>query len=88
MGPFVYALRLWFLTTCEDVKETDDGSRWLTILDSWLPRDDADLGVDALLDVLSLNSSSHDQRRSRCHLTVVRDKVVYRYPRSHQCSLG
>lgn len=46
-----------------DVKETDDGSRWLTILDSWLPRGDTDLGVDALLDDLSLDSESDDQHR-------------------------
>ncbi|KAI9465176.1 hypothetical protein BJY52DRAFT_668504 [Lactarius psammicola] len=45
-----------------DVKETDDGSRWLTILDSWLPRDDANLGVDALLEDLSLGNESDDQR--------------------------
>ncbi|KAH9006279.1 hypothetical protein EDB86DRAFT_3070317 [Lactarius hatsudake] len=46
-----------------DVKETDNGSRWLTVLDSWLPRDDADLGVDALLEDLSLDKESDDQRR-------------------------
>ncbi|KAH9067737.1 hypothetical protein EDB87DRAFT_1678124 [Lactarius vividus] len=46
-----------------DVKETDDGSRWLTVLDSWLPSDDADLGVDALLEDLSLCNESDDQRR-------------------------
>ncbi|KAI9441524.1 hypothetical protein H4582DRAFT_2055412 [Lactarius indigo] len=46
-----------------DVKETDDGSRWLTVLDSWLPRNDADLGVDTLFEDLSLDNESDDQRR-------------------------
>ena len=43
----------------KDVKETEGGSRWLTILDSWLPTDD----VDALLDDLSLNDGCENQRR-------------------------
>jgi hypothetical protein len=71
--PLTHAMCRWFLTACEDVKETDNGSRWLTILDSWLPRNDADRGVDALVEGLSLDSESDDQRRSRCHLLVARD---------------
>ncbi|KAH9963021.1 hypothetical protein BJV74DRAFT_786999, partial [Russula compacta] len=46
-----------------DVKETKDGSRWLTILDSWLPGDGG-AEVDALLDDLSLGHEDNDQRRS------------------------
>lgn len=45
----------------QDVNETEDGSRWLTILDSWLLTDD-DMEVDALLDDLSLDEGK-DQRR-------------------------
>lgn len=45
-----------------DVKETDNGSRWLTILDSWLPRDDTGLGVDTLLENLSLDNESENHR--------------------------
>ncbi|KAI0300432.1 hypothetical protein B0F90DRAFT_410021 [Multifurca ochricompacta] len=44
-----------------DVKEAEDGARWLTILDSWLPRGDADTQFDALLEDVSLESD--DQRR-------------------------
>ena len=43
----------------KDVKETGDGSRWLTVLDSWLPGTD----VDALLDELSLDGEGDNQRR-------------------------
>ncbi|KAI0250079.1 hypothetical protein BJV78DRAFT_620230 [Lactifluus subvellereus] len=39
-----------------DVKETESGSRWLTILDSWLSRDDSSNQVDALLEDLSLGN--------------------------------
>ena len=46
----------------KDVKETEGGSRWLTILDSWLPTDDI-TEVDALLAKLSLNGGSGNQRR-------------------------
>jgi calpain-7 len=46
----------------KDVKETEGGSRWLTILDSWLPTDDI-TEVDALLDELSLNDGGGNQRR-------------------------
>jgi calpain-7 len=46
-----------------DVKETEDGSRWLTILDSWLPTDNG-TEVDALLDELSLDGEDDNQRRS------------------------
>ena len=46
----------------KDVKETEGGSRWLTILDSWLPRDDI-TEIDALLDELSLNDGGGNQRR-------------------------
>jgi hypothetical protein len=45
----------------KDVKETEGGSRWLTILDSWLPTDVTE--VDALLDELSLNDGGGNQRR-------------------------
>jgi calpain-7 len=46
----------------KDIKETEGGSRWLTILDSWLPKDDV-TEVDALLDELSLNDGGGNQRR-------------------------
>jgi len=46
----------------KDVKETGGGSRWLTILDSWLPTDGI-TEVDALLDELSLNDGGGNQRR-------------------------
>lgn len=46
----------------EDVKETQGGSRWLTILDSWLPTDNITV-VDALLDELSLNDDGRNQTR-------------------------
>jgi calpain-7 len=46
----------------KDVNETEDGSRWLTILDSWLPPDGS-TEVDALLDDLSLENEGKDQRR-------------------------
>ena len=46
----------------KDVKETEGGSRWLTILDSWLPTDDI-TEVDALLAKLSLNGGGGNQRR-------------------------
>lgn len=46
----------------KDVKETEGGSRWLTILDSWLPTDDI-TEVDALLAKSSLNGGGGNQRR-------------------------
>lgn len=46
----------------KDVKETEGGSRWLTILDSWLPTDNT-TEIDALLDELSLNEGGGNQRR-------------------------
>ncbi|KAF8504624.1 hypothetical protein F5888DRAFT_769256 [Russula emetica] len=46
-----------------DVKETEGGSRWLTILDSLLPTDGI-TEVDAVLDDLSLNDGGGNQRRS------------------------
>ncbi|KAI0279076.1 hypothetical protein BGY98DRAFT_933386 [Russula aff. rugulosa BPL654] len=46
-----------------DIKEMEGGSRWLTILDSWLPTDDI-TEFDALLDELSLNDGRGNQRRS------------------------
>lgn len=45
----------------KDVKETEGGSRWLTILDSWVPTDDI-TEVD-VLNVLSLNDGGGNQRR-------------------------
>lgn len=39
-----------------------DGLRWLTVLDSRLPRDDR-TEVEALLDDLSLDDQGDDQRR-------------------------
>jgi calpain-7 len=46
----------------KDVKETEDKTRWLTILDSWLPTDNG-TNVDALLDELSLDGEGDNQRR-------------------------
>lgn len=46
----------------KDVKETEGGSRWLSILDSLLPTDDI-TEVDVLLDELSLNDGGGNQRR-------------------------
>jgi calpain-7 len=48
----------------KDANETEDGSRWLTILDSWLPAHDS-TEVDALLDDLSLDNEGKDRRRLR-----------------------
>lgn len=62
------------------VDETEDGSRWLTILDSWLPADDS-TEVDALLDDMSLDNEGKDQRR-RFGLALSRD-----YPHLHSGSI-
>jgi calpain-7 len=53
----------------KDVKETEGGSRWLTILDSWLPTDDV-TEVDALLDELSLNDDGRGNQRRRHSLIL------------------
>ena len=55
----------------KDVKETEGGSRWLTILDSWLPTDD----VDALLDDLSLNDGCENQ--TRMHSLILSHDYTY-----------
>ncbi|KAI0262230.1 hypothetical protein BC834DRAFT_829325, partial [Gloeopeniophorella convolvens] len=46
-----------------DVKELEDGSRWLTILDSWLPKRGADSRIDALVENLSLDGGDADRER-------------------------
>ena len=46
----------------KDIRETVDGSRWLTILDSWLPTGNS-TEVGALLDDLSLSDVGHNQTR-------------------------
>lgn len=43
----------------KDVKETEDGLRWLTILDSWLPTDSGT--EDALLDELALDDGDNQK---------------------------
>ena len=50
------------INASKDVNETEGGSRWLTILDSWLPADKS-TEVDALLDDLSLDDEGRGQRR-------------------------
>lgn len=58
----------------KDVKETDGGSRWLTILDSWLLTNDISK-VDALLDELSLGDG--DDNRRRRHSLILLDHYAY-----------
>lgn len=64
----------------KDVNETEDGSRWLTILDSWLLADDS-TEVDALLDDMSLDNEGKDQKR-RSDLVLSPD-----YPHLHSGSI-
>jgi hypothetical protein len=69
----------------KDVKETEDGSRWLTILDSWLPTDNG-TDVDALLDELSLDCEGDNQRRRHGLISSYHKRLS---PiRVHRCSLG
>jgi hypothetical protein len=69
----------------KDVKETEDGSRWLTILDSWLPTDNG-TEVDALLDELSLDGEDDNQRRRH---SLIPPHYKYLSPiRVHRYSLG
>lgn len=60
----------------KDVKETEGGSRWLTILDSWLPTDDI-TGVNALLDELSLNLNDGGGNQRRRHSLILSHHYVY-----------
>jgi calpain-7 len=63
----------------KDIKETGGGSRWLTILDSWLPTDDI-TEVDALLNELSLNDGGGNQRRR--HSLILSHHYAYLRPGS------
>jgi calpain-7 len=63
----------------KDIKETGGGSRWLTILDSWLPTDDI-TEVDALLNELSLNDGGGNQRRR--HSLILPHHYAYLRPGS------
>ncbi len=63
----------------KDVKETEGGSRWLTILDSWLPTDDI-TEVDAFLGELSLDDEGDDQKRR--HGLILSHRYTYLRPGS------
>jgi calpain-7 len=63
----------------KDVKETEDGSRWLTILESYLPTDNG-TEVDALLDELSLDGGGDNQRRK--HNLIISQHNTYLRPGS------
>ena len=69
----------------KDVKETEDGSRWLTILDSWLPTGNG-TEVDAFLDELSLDGEGDNQKR-RYSLIPSHHKRLFPI-RVHRYSLG
>ena len=60
----------------KDVKETEDGSRWLTILESCLPTDNGP-EVDALLDELSLDGGG-DNKRRRHNLIILQHNTYLR----------
>lgn len=60
----------------QDVRETEGGSRWITILDSWLPTDNI-TGVDALLNELSLNPNDDGGNQRRKHSPILSHHYVY-----------
>jgi hypothetical protein len=74
------------MTPSKDVKETENGSRWLTILDSWLPKDMANDQVDALLEDLSLDNEGDDQKRGD-HLNLF-TRLSSSSIRVHRYSVG